>query len=424
MKKVLIITYYWPPTGGPGVQRVVRFAKHLPQFGWQPIILTVKNPASPVDDPSLMEDIAPETEIYKTNTFEPFSLYNIFMGRKSRDKIPKDAIQKKSRDSYKDKISRMVRANIFIPDARVGWLPWIIREGSRIIENTKIEGIFSTSPPHSLQIGAKYLAKKYSLKWIADFRDPWVGAYWEKDLKRIPVLTKLNKKLEQDVLRHAFMISTASEGYVTSTSEAVKEKVVPIYTGFEILNREKIRTDNFNILFLGNLSKIQSPESLFLALNNMSTEMISDIHIMFIGKVFEDHRRLFDVYPELKITELDYLPFHQMMEFSRSASLLLFIVHETSYSEYYIPVKMYDYLSLRKPILALGNRKSKIEQILTETDSGELIEKKDTKGISTFIKKKYSEWKANKYILLPENQSLKKYETKFNAEKLISLFEK
>ena len=423
MKKVLIITYYWPPAGGPGVQRVVRFAKHLPQFGWQPIVLTVKHPTSPVDDESLLDDIAPESEIHKTNAIEPFSLYNIFMGKRGRDKIPKDAIQKKERDSYKDKISRMVRANIFIPDARVGWIPWIIREGSKIIKSKNIEVIFSTSPPHSLQIGAKHLAKKHSLKWIVDFRDPWVDAYWEKDLKRIQVLAKLNKKMEQAVLIQANKITTPSEGYVPSASDSIRKKVIPIYTGFDTLNREKIETDSFNILFLGNLGKVQSPKCMFLALNNMSSEMKSNIQMLFVGKVFDDHRQLYDAYPEINITEMDFLPFREAMEFSRSASLLLFIVHETSYSKDYIPVKIFDYLSLRKPILALGNGKSKIEQILVETGSGELIEKHDIKGISNFIKKKYSEWEANKYVLLPENQILKKYETKDSVEKLVSLFE-
>jgi hypothetical protein len=162
---------------------------------------------------------------------------------------------------------------------------------------------------------------------------------------------------------------------------------------------------------------------MFLALNNMSIEMKSNIQMLFVGKVFDDHRQLYDAYPEINITEMDFLPFREAMEFSRSASLLLFIVHETSYSKDYIPVKIFDYLSLRKPILALGNGKSKIEQILVETGSGELIEKHDIKGISNFIKKKYSEWEANKYVLLPENQSLKKYKTKNNVEKLVLLFE-
>ncbi|MDA3871426.1 MAG: glycosyl transferase family 1, partial [Candidatus Marinimicrobia bacterium] len=171
MKKVLIITYYWPPAGGPGVQRVLKFAKYLPQFGWQPIILTVKNGEYSAIDESLIKEIPKECIVYKTKTFEPYNLYKKFVGKKKDEKLPTYILNTNKNDNLNNKIAKWIRANLFIPDARIGWISHIVREGMKIIEKENPDIIFSSSPPHSLQIGAKKLAKKSGLKWVADFRD-------------------------------------------------------------------------------------------------------------------------------------------------------------------------------------------------------------------------------------------------------------
>ena len=423
MKKVLVISYYWPPSGGPGVQRIVRFTKHMPQFGWHPIILTVKHPTSPFHDESLLEDIPQNTDVHKTSSIEPFYLYNIMKGKKGWDNIPKDAILKKQKDGIQDKISRLIRANLFIPDARVGWVPWIMKEGSRIIKSEKINVLFSTSPPHSLQIGARRLAVKHSLKWIADFRDPWVGAYWEKDLTRINFLKKLNKNIEQNILDHAHKLTTPSEGYVPAETEAIRKKIVQIYTGFDEINRQKIKTEKFNITFLGNLSSIQSPECLLLALMKLPAKLRSEIKITFVGNIFEDHQLLFSAYPKINISIVNYLPFNEAIDICRAASLLLFIVHETSYATDYMPIKLFDYLSLRKPILVIGRKNSKIEQVVKQTQSGKLFERQNLAGIRKFLLDIYNQWKDDKFILLQDNSELRYYQTKNNVKKLVSLFE-
>ena len=163
MKKVLIITYYWPPSGGPGVQRVLKFAKYLPQFGWQPIILTVKNGEYPAIDETLEKDIPPECIVYKTNSWEPTNLYKKFAVMKKDEKIPV-AVLSENNVSWKKKIANWIRLNLFIPDAKIGWIPFAVRKGKEIIKEHQPDVIFSSSPPHSLQFIAKKLAKWSGLK--------------------------------------------------------------------------------------------------------------------------------------------------------------------------------------------------------------------------------------------------------------------
>ncbi len=217
MKKVLIITYYWPPAGGPGVQRVLKFVKYLPAFGWEPIILTVENGEYPAIDESLISEIPPNLKIYKTNSFEPFNIYKNITGQKGN--IPTHVLSKSENESLIQKFSKWIRANVFIPDARVGWSQSIVKEGEKIFEIEKPDLIFSSSPPHSLQIGAMKLAKKVNSKWITDLRDPWTDGFWQKDLKRTKYALKKDSKFELKVLQNADSVITVSDSIVKLLKE-------------------------------------------------------------------------------------------------------------------------------------------------------------------------------------------------------------
>ena len=177
MKKVLIITYYWPPAGGPGVQRVLKFAKYLPQFGWEPVILTVENGNFPAVDEGLLGEVPDNLKVYKTKTLEPFAIYNKLQGKDKTSAVDTFTITKSGK-SFKDKLGNAIRSYFFIPDARKGWKPFAVKAGLDIIKKEKIDLIFSSSPPHSLQLIAKDLAKKTQLPSVADFRDPWFNAIW------------------------------------------------------------------------------------------------------------------------------------------------------------------------------------------------------------------------------------------------------
>ena len=197
MKKVLIITYYWPPAGGAGVQRALKFVKYLPQFGWEPIVLTVENPDSPTEDLSLLEDIPKECKVYKTKSLEPFEVYKKFTGRKSNEKIPGDILLKSDNVSLKDKLAKWVRVNLFIPDAKIGWKKYAVKKGSEIIRTENIDLIFTTSPPQTVALIGRKLAKLTGVKWIADFRDPWMEIVYYQNLNRSKITKAIDTSLEK-----------------------------------------------------------------------------------------------------------------------------------------------------------------------------------------------------------------------------------
>jgi len=423
MKKVLIITYYWPPAGGPGVQRVVKFVKYLPQLGWQPIILTVKNPSSPTDDNSLISQIPQNCKVYKTDTFEPFNLYKKVTGKKSNEKIPKNILEKRDNEKIIDKFARWIRSNCFIPDARLGWIHNLKKEGMKIIENEKPDIIFSTSPPHSLQIGAKKLAKKSGLKWVADFRDPWSEAYWLQELKQSKLSKNINKRLEKSVLKKSDSISTVSTGVVEMFRQKVDNNYNIIHNGADNISSSKIKTDKFIILFLGSLGKYHQIESLLKAINSLSNDIREKIELKFVGKVFDGYLKIFDKQKGINITISDYLPFNDAMNLAKEASVLFNPIPNSSYSKSMIGAKTYDYLSLKKPILVLSKEGNAIEKILNETESGKCFKLDDDLKIKEFILKYYKIWTEQKFVILDNENKLEKYTAKYNVAKLVKIFD-
>ncbi len=419
-KKVLIITYYWPPAGGPGVQRVVKFVKYLAQQNWQPLILTVKNPSAPATDASLLQQIPSNCKVYKTSVFEPFGLYRFFTGKKGHAVIPKDIIVKKKDDSPAERFSRWIRANIFIPDARVGWIPFLVKKGMQIIREQQPVCIFSTSPPHSLQVGARILARKSGLKWIADFRDPWEENYWESEIGKSSRSKSVNRRMEQAVLQQADAITTVSPGLAEAFLKKGARRTGVLYNGYDQLNHDAARADRFRIIFIGNLSKYQNPAPFIKAIGQLPAAIRTNLDIRFIGKVFDDYR---DMLQSAGIVLMDYMPLDRLTAYCKTASLLLLIFHKTSYSADYITAKMFDYLALRKPILAIGLKNSIGEKVLDETVSGKLFCETETGEIASYIKAKYTEWQKGDPLLLPSNKQLEYYSSAANVDRLIKLFE-
>jgi glycosyltransferase involved in cell wall biosynthesis len=212
MKKVLIITYYWPPGGGAGIYRVLKFAKYLPQFNWQPIILTVKQGTYPVIDHGLEKDVPSNCPVYRCKSIEPFGIYKKFTGRNSDEAIPDYVFYAKN--SLKDHISRWIRFNCFIPDSRMGWTPSAVKIGLKIIKTEHIDLIFSSSPPNTVQVIANQLARKSGIKWVADFRDPWTDALTYQGIRRSFLTTYIDHRLERNVLQRADAITCVNQDYI------------------------------------------------------------------------------------------------------------------------------------------------------------------------------------------------------------------
>jgi len=419
MKKVLVITYYWPPSGGPGVQRVLKFVKYLPEFGWEPIILTVMDGEYPVIDESLLNEVDPKLKVYKTKSYEPFNFYKSFTGRRREEKIPKHAINKSGSESIKQKISRLVRANIFIPDARVGWVKSIELEGMKIIEKENPSVILSTSPPHSLQLGAKRLAEKSGLKWVADLRDPWTEAYWMKDIGRVSLAQSIDKKFERSVINKADDVIVVSSSLIQNYKDTGRQDFHVLPNGYDtddFDNLKKTGSDKFRILYAGGLSASQNPVNFFEAVSRLVDQVKQNLDINFYGSF---HSSILDTINKNNISSLvnlhDYIAHNEAIKKMADADLLLLLIPNTKYNEGIITGKLFEYMAARNFILTVGPPKGDAANILEETGSGKVIGYDEDP--SKIIIEQFERWKK-KEILQVDEEALNKYTRRSTTQKL------
>ena len=423
MKKVLIITYYWPPAGGPGVQRVLKIVENLPSQGWEPLILTVEDPSAPARDKDLIKRIPDHCKIFKTKTREPFNAYKKLTGKSKDDVLPKN-ISLNSSSSLKEKLSRWIRANLFVPDARKGWKRYMIKEGLKIIKNEKPDVIFSTSPPHSLQTGAEHLARKSGLPWICDLRDPWTEAYWETHMPKTRVSQKRNRTLERRALNGADHITTVGKSIRDLLASKTAKPVSVIYNGYSEVNTEAIKTKKFQIVHLGNLSNMQYADTLYEALKKLKPEEQNDIKLCFIGHIAEEHKLKIALLEHIDTEYLDFLPHDKMMQKAREASLLFLPKLDSSYSKGLISAKLFDYLALRRPILAITDLGSDIADILNKTDSGKSFLPNEHREISHYITELLIHWQTSGTVVFENTKALKRFSVIRNTASLVEIFEK
>jgi len=374
-KHVLIITYYWPPAGGPGVQRVLKFVKYLPQFGWEPIILTVKDGEYQAIDESLESDISETLIVFKTRVIGLYCLFKKFTGRKT---IPTHQLSIGKNDSLFSRLSRWVRLNIILPDGRIGWYPFAVAGGRKIIENEKVDLIFSSGPPHSLHLIARSLAKKYSISWVADFRDPWTERFYYEENKRSFFAKILDLYLEKNILTHANRITTVSMGLKALLEQKVSpSKMEVIYNGYDETDFKTSpieKTDNSIIISsIGTLSRTQTPNVLFKAIEELRNEGITkSIYLHFAGTIHPAIRD--DINDRYHINDITtyhgYLSHMDAIEMMRKSDFLILVIPKTKNNVGIITGKLFEYLRAAAPIILIGPPDSDAAKILRETHTG------------------------------------------------------
>ena len=431
MKKVLIITYYWPPAGGPGVQRVLKFAKYFPEFGWKPIILTVQNGEYPAYDESLFEDIPPECKVYRTPSIEPFSVYKKFTGMKKDEAIPVATLTEK-RIGWKKKIAHWIRLNLFIPDAKIGWIPFAIKAGKHIIENEKPDVVFSSSPPPTVHLIAKALARWSKIKWVADFRDPWTGIHYYEKQKRSKLTTDIDKKLEKSVLENARKITTISSGYITHDfkKQCCEEKYSVIYNGYDENDFSTISTefnsDLFEICHLGSIGIERNPKTFLSAVKKLIEDKsiaAQSIRFLLIGKIDRIIQKEIQALELADIIQyINYLHHKQALEKTSSANALLLLITNSPNNNIIVPGKTFEYLRLNKPIIALGPSKSEVSDILERYTHSGVIEYNDTDTISKRLLSLYNDWKERSSAEKKLHPSIDIFSRKKQSHQLADIF--
>jgi len=423
MKKVLIITYYWPPSGGAGVQRWLKFAKYLPEFGWQPIILTVdpEYASYPQRDESLAKEIGSDCLVYTTKSFELYNLYKLVSGKKE---VPYGGFANESKEGLFQKISKFLRGNFLLPDPRKGWNKYALKKASELIKEFKIDTVVTTSPPHSTQLIGLKLKQQFNIRWIADLRDPWTDIYYYNQFNHTALASRIDKNYERKVVEKADLLITVSEDvkriFAEKSGLPIAEKTVVIPNGFDEddFRISNIPTETKKIVtYTGTISEAYDVDCLLEALCLLSEDSKSQLLIRFVGKVPASVETKFRS-TGLEIELVGYVDHCKSIEYLLRSDLLLLVIPKVKNNKGILTGKFFEYLASQKPILAIGPTDGDLAKIIQETNCGKLFDYEDSKGILQFIQEK---------LVLPKTtmkaETASQYSRKELTRKLTKLFE-
>ncbi len=429
-KKVLIITYYWPPSGGSGVQRWLKFAKYLPSFGWQPYVFTPENPSFDIKDESLLKDIPAEAEVIKLPIWEPYRIFNWLSSHASpRDRkvVPVNSISPEKRTFFQ-LFSGWIRANLFIPDPRIFWIKPSVKFLHDFLIERKITTIITTGPPHSMHlIGLKVKKKNPSLHWIADFRDPWTEwGLWEK-LGVSAWAMQRHKKLEQKVLTTADVVVSVTPYYVNRFQELSGKPAVLLTNGFDEDDFKEIsyrKAEKFTIRHIGIVNEQRNPVPFmeaFMQLLNEEEALKENVVMEFVGDVYQP----FKDYVKSHASLVPYVQFtgnvshKKVLDYYGSTSLLLLILTGYRDPHGFFPGKLFEYIATGVPVLGIGPAVSDAAMVLQQAGTGVMMEGNDVEGIKSALLKWYNEWKTRSEPFV-DNGNVTAYSRKVITEKLIT----
>ena len=415
-KKILIITYYWPPAGGPGVQRWLKFAKYLPEFGWKPVIFTPENPSYPLIDESLMKDVPQDLEIIKTKIWEPYQLAERL--NKSNKKFKAGQFDVGNNQSWKSKLSIWVRGNFFIPDARVFWVNPSVKFLEEYLKINNIDVVVTSGPPHSLHLIGLNLKKKFpNVKWVADFRDPWTEISYYKHLKLTNKSDKKHRQLESEVFKNA-NITLATSYTDAKNFRKNGANAVCITNGFDesdSANTQTLKPSNpqtkFTLSYIGVLEQLRNPENLWNALDGLvktNSEFSENFRLKLVGRI--DDKILSSIEnSSLKnhIDNLGYLSHDKAIDEMSNSSMLLITNFPSESSKGIIPGKIFEYLATGKQIISFGPDDADVSKILNETKAGRHFSYSDSEAIKQFILEKFELWKSGN--LLENNENIEQF---------------
>jgi len=397
-KKVLIITYYWPPAGGIGVVRWVKFAKYLREHGWEPIIYTTSNGSYPLKDTSMEKDVPVDLKIIKRPIWEPFQFYQFLFGKKD-GQTKLDDIKWKDKASLTQKISNWIRGNFFIPDARSFWVKPSIKYLTSYLNANPVDAIVSTGPPHSIHLIALGLKKKLSLPWLADFRDPWTTMDYYQQLMLTSWANRKHLRLEAEVLNTADAVIVVGNGMKQEFEKKRHSKVMVIPNGFDeadFNNTTVELTAEFSIVYIGSFFERINPIGLWKALNELNKEnhpLIKKLKIRLVGRTDQAVIQSINEFGLSGLTELiSYQPHEEALRQMRTAQVLLLCVYEKT--PWVLTGKLFEYFAANRPILCIGPPHGDAAQAISDAKVGQTFASIDVAGIKENLKSLYARFES------------------------------
>ncbi len=395
-KKLLIITYYWPPAGGPGVQRWLKFVKYLPDFGIEPIVYVPENPSYPIIDENLISEVSEKATIIKRPILEPYGFAAFFSKNKTK-KISSGIIPNTKKQSFLDKMLLWIRGNVFIPDARVLWVKPSVSFLEKYILENDIETIITSGPPHSLHLIGLELKKKCNINWLADFRDPWTTIGYHKALKLSSFSAKKHKKLEHQVLNSADVIIVTSESTKTEFQSITSKPIQVITNGYDIENIGKQKLDSkFSLAHIGSLLSERNPKFLWQCLSELIYEnplFEANFELKLIGAISPDVLdSIHDFGLSKYINNLGYVSHREALEQQRKSQVLLLIEINSEDTKSIIPGKLFEYMVSERPIIGIGPEGADFSKILKETNTGIFVNYDEKEKLKSTIENYFKEF--------------------------------
>lgn len=422
-KKLLIITYYWPPAGGPGVQRWLKFVKYLPDFSVQPIVYIPENPTYPIIDRGLESEVSEKAVILKHKIFEPYGLASFF-GKNKTKKISSGIIPNQKKQSFLEKTLLWVRGNIFIPDARFLWVKPSVKYLKKYLQENNIDTIVTSGPPHSLHLIGLQLKQELGVTWLADFRDPWTTIGYHKALKLSSYAETKHKALENQVLNTADTIIVTSKT-TKAEFEAITSKPIAVITnGYDVEQVIKQPLDEkFTIAHIGSFLSERNPRILWKALKELTKEnqdFAADFQLKLLGAVSQE---VLDTIAEFKLNDfvlnLGYVSHQEAVAHQRKSQVLLLIEIDSEDTKSIIPGKVFEYMVSERPIIAIGPEDSDFAEIITSTNTGVFFTYDEKEKLKELLLKYYQDYKANN--LKVHAVGLQQYSRKSLTEQLSKL---
>jgi len=429
VKKVLIITYYWIPSGGSGVQRWVKFVKYMRNFGWEPIVYAPENPDYPLIDKSFADDIPTDVEVIKHKIWEPYQLYRKFTGNKSKA-IQTGFVVEKKQLSWKDKLSIWLRGNLFIPDARIFWVRPSIRYLKKYLKNNPVDIIVTTGPPHSVHLIGQGLKHNFpNIPWVADFRDPWTSIFYYKDLKLTHLADKIHRSMEKEIISSADTVIVVSE-YMKREYEMFENKRIEIISnGYDEADFKDIEPyeleRKFVITYTGLMTDKQNPKVLWKVLSELAVEIDgfkNDLLIRLVGGV--DNEIIYDLRGyglESNAEILNYVSHSEVIRFQKSSQILLLSLMNDTKTKSVVTGKLFEYLKVNRPIIGIGFKDGDAAALLQHTGAGEMFDFENYTSLKEKMTSYYQVYKQDGIQINTNQIIVNQYSRETLTEKLSNM---
>lgn len=406
MKRLLVVAYYFPPSGGAGVQRVLKWVKYLRDFDVEPTVLTVEAGAYPKTDATLARDVPDGLDVHRTRSLDPFGAYARLTGRSRQQAVAETSGHLGGDASGAERFARWVRANVFVPDARVGWVPFAIQRGQQLLRDEPFDAVLTSGPPHSVHLTGWALQARTGIPWIADFRDPWTDINYYDELPRTAAAHAADRWLERRVLEQADRVITVSPGWrnlLLGKVERDPADFVVIHNGFDPDDfgpGQAPPEDRFTLVYVGSLYGSRNPDALWRAVASLRVQgEVPKLRLRLVGRIGGDVVAALGAYGLDIITEhVPYVPHDEAVCEMQRASALLLTVESYRHERGNLTGKVYEYLAAGRPIVALGPAEGDAADLLRDTGAGRMLDRDDIDGVAYYLRTLYAAWERGEEL--------------------------